>query len=158
MTTVTGSVPDVRPYLAAASLAVVQLRVARGVQNKILEAMAAGRAVIASPAAVEGLEVSAGADLLQADTPGEWVEQIRGLLADTSRRQAVQRSARSRVESAYTWPARLRPLVSLALAAGEPPVDRPSPGGSNTGCPAVVASRPPAGSAGLTQATGGPAR
>ena len=52
---VTGSVPDVRPYLAHASLAVAPLRIARGIQNKVLEAMAMEKIVIASPQAMEGI-------------------------------------------------------------------------------------------------------
>src|SRR6185437_3003522 len=64
--TVTGSVPDVRPYLAHASLAVAPLRIARGIQNKVLEAMAMEKIVIASPQAVEGINAARGQELLVA--------------------------------------------------------------------------------------------
>ncbi len=64
--TVTGSVPDVRPYLAHAACAVAPLRIARGVQNKVLEAMAMARPVVASPQAAEGLRAEAGRDFILA--------------------------------------------------------------------------------------------
>ena len=118
---VTGTVPDVRPYLSAATVAVVPLRIARGIQNKILEAMAMGRAVVASPGALEGLEIAAGTEALQADSPEEWVRCILGLLRDEPRHRAMERAARLRVVADYTWSARMAPLVDLCqrLAAGE---------------------------------------
>jgi polysaccharide biosynthesis protein PslH len=63
---VTGSVPDVRPYLAHAACAVAPLRIARGVQNKVLEAMAMARPVVASPQAAEGIRAEAGRDFILA--------------------------------------------------------------------------------------------
>jgi glycosyltransferase involved in cell wall biosynthesis len=110
---VTGSVPDVRPYLAAATLAVVPLRIARGIQNKILEAMSMGKAVVASPAALEGLEVEVGREALQADTPQEWRQRILEMLRDEARRRAIEQAARGRVLAAYDWSARMAPLVRL---------------------------------------------
>jgi len=73
---VTGTVPDVRPYLVAASAVVVPLRIARGIQNKILEAMAMGRPVVASPQALEGLDIAVGTHALQADPPAQWLELL----------------------------------------------------------------------------------
>ncbi len=118
--TVTGSVPDVRPYLAKAALAVVPLLIARGVQNKILEAMAMGRAVVASPEGLEGLEVAIGTETFQARTPDEWQRRILELLHDDARRQQVEHAARTCVEQKYTWAARLQPLLDLCerLCAG----------------------------------------
>ena len=115
---VTGSVPDVRPYLAKAALAVVPLLIARGVQNKILEAMAMGRAVVASPEGLEGLEVAVGTETLQARTPEEWQRCIRELLQDNARRQQVEHAARTCVEQKYTWAARLQPLLDLCERLG----------------------------------------
>src|SRR5439155_16330042 len=66
---VVGAVPDVRPWLAAARVVVVPLLVARGVQNKVLEALALGKAVVASAPALEGLALTAGAEACRADTP-----------------------------------------------------------------------------------------
>jgi len=125
--TVTGTVRDVRPYLAVATVVVVPLRIARGIQNKILEAMAMGRAVVASPQAVEGLEVTVGADVLQADAPESWVRAVESLICDEPRRRIMEQAARTRVVADYTWPARMAPLVdlcekmaSIAATAQEP--------------------------------------
>lgn len=128
---VTGSVPDVRPYLAKATLAVVPLLIARGVQNKILEAMAMGRAVVASPQGLEGLEVAVGTETLQARTPDEWQRCILELLQDNARRQQVEHAARTCVEQKYAWAARLQPLLDLCerlgagCEAGAPSATRP---------------------------------
>lgn len=118
---VTGTVPDVRPYLAEATAAVVPLRIARGIQNKVLEAMAMGRAVVASSGALEGLDVAVGTEAQRADAPEEWVQSILGLLEDDGRRRAMERAARLRVVADYAWSARMAPLVAICrrLAAGE---------------------------------------
>lgn len=121
--TVTGTVKDVRPYLASASLAVVPLRIARGIQNKILEAMAMGRAVVASPQTIEGLDVNIGEEVLRAESPDEWVAAVLGLLSDGGRRERLGQAARKRVVSDYSWASRMRPLVLLCTAlagASEP--------------------------------------
>ena len=110
---VTGTVPDVRPYLAGAAAAVCPLRIARGIQNKVLEAMAMALPVVASPEALEGLDVSVGTDILRAGDPAQWRESLGSLLADGPRRRSIGDAARRRVETDYTWPARLAPLVSL---------------------------------------------
>ena len=110
---VTGAVPDVRPFLAQASVAIAPLHIARGIQNKVLEAMAMGRPVVASPAALEGLDVQPGSDALQADTPAQWRQQILHLLSDDRLRAQLGRAARTCVETKYSWAARMEPLVSL---------------------------------------------
>jgi glycosyltransferase involved in cell wall biosynthesis len=61
---VTGAVPDVRPFLLSADVVVAPLRIARGIQNKVLEGMAAGRPVIATPQALDGIDALAGRDVL----------------------------------------------------------------------------------------------
>jgi len=142
---VTGSVPDVRPYLAKATLAVVPLLIARGVQNKILEAMAMGRAVVASPAALEGLEVEAGTEVIEAQAPDEWQLEILDLLQNHARRQGVEQAARSCVEKHYAWEARLKPLVEACVRLAEPQWHRAAPGG-----------RTSRRNGGETTATGGP--
>ncbi|MEA3060492.1 MAG: hypothetical protein QOJ94_273 [Sphingomonadales bacterium] len=110
---VTGEVPDVRAWLAAADIVVAPLRIARGVQNKVLEAMAAGRPVVASPAAFEGIEAEPGRDLVVADGAEAQAKAIRDLLADPARATAIGASARRRMEEAYRWEARLAPLAAL---------------------------------------------
>jgi sugar transferase (PEP-CTERM/EpsH1 system associated) len=110
---VTGEVSDVRPYLAAASVAVCPLQTAWGVQNKVLEAMAMARPVVGSPAAIEGLNVTVGQDVLQADTPQQFAAAILSLLEDPQLRERLGASARRCVEKHYTWSARMGPLVAL---------------------------------------------
>src|SRR6185437_4385138 len=73
---VIGSTPDVRPFIAEASVVVVPLRLARGIQNKVLEAMAMGKAVVAAPPALAALKTEPGTHLLKAATPEEWVEAL----------------------------------------------------------------------------------
>jgi glycosyltransferase involved in cell wall biosynthesis len=124
---VTGAVPDVRPYLREATAAVVPLLIARGIQNKILEAMAMGRAVVGSPGAVEGLEVERGVDLLEAETPDEWHRCVMDLLADAGLRARLEQSARACVVAKYAWDARMRPLVAVCeRLLGERPAGDPA--------------------------------
>lgn len=111
--TVTGSVPDVRPYFAAATCAVVPLKIARGIQNKVLEAMAMGRAVIASGEALEGIEADRGREVLQADTVEQWIGQVLGVLEDAAARRRLQEAGRQCVVARYGWDARMAPLVAL---------------------------------------------
>jgi sugar transferase (PEP-CTERM/EpsH1 system associated) len=114
---VTGSVPDVRSWLAVADVVVAPLRIARGIQNKVLEAMAMARPVVASPAAFEGIDAEPGRDLLVADGPQEEASAVLRLLADPSAAQAMGQAARQRVETGYRWEARLTPLAELLGAA-----------------------------------------
>lgn len=132
--TVTGAVPDIRPYLAEATVAIAPLKIGRGVQNKVLEAMAMGRAVVASPEALVGLDVAEGTDILSAATPAQWRRRIQQLLADPDQRAVLERNARACVQYRYSWSARLHPLVALCrrmAAYGAEPVS-----------PAAVASMP----------------
>lgn len=96
-------VPDVRPYLAAASVAVVPLRIGGGSRLKILEAMAAGSCVVSTSIGAEGLDVRGGQDIVIADEPADFARECVSLLNDPARRQALARSGRALVESAYGW-------------------------------------------------------
>ncbi len=116
---VTGAVGDVRPYLASARAAVAPLRIARGVQNKVLEAMAAGRPVVATGEALEGLDVRPGIDVLQADTPDTWRAHLVTLLADDALAESLARAARRTVTGTYSWSARMNPLVRLCEQLAE---------------------------------------
>jgi sugar transferase (PEP-CTERM/EpsH1 system associated) len=109
---VTGEVLDVRPWVAAADVVVVPLQIARGVQNKVLEAMAMGRPVVATPAAVEGIDVEPGRDLIVADGDG-MATSVLALLRDAERAAKIGRQARARVESRYRWEDRLAALGDL---------------------------------------------
>jgi glycosyltransferase involved in cell wall biosynthesis len=113
-TIVTGAVPDVRAWLAAADVVAAPLRIARGIQNKVLEAMAMARPVVASPAAFEGIEAEPGRHLLVADGADAQAGAIAGLLGDPERAKAMGQAARRRMVEAYRWEARLAPLARIA--------------------------------------------
>jgi sugar transferase (PEP-CTERM/EpsH1 system associated) len=113
---VTGEVADVRSWLAAADVIVAPLRIARGIQNKLLEAMAMARPVVASPAAFEGIDAVPGTDLIVADGASAQAEAVSALLADPARAQALGESARRRMEERYRWEARLAPLAQMVGA------------------------------------------
>lgn len=101
---VTGRVPDVRPYLRHAAVVVAPLRVARGIQNKVLEAMAMARPVLATPACAAGLSARPGIDLETASEPSEFVSRIEAML-DPVRARTLGAAARERVLRHYAWPA-----------------------------------------------------
>lgn len=107
-----GQVPDVRPFVASASVVVVPLRLARGVQNKVLEAMAMGKAVVAAPASLAALETVSGTHLLSASTTAEWIESVCALLSDPQRRQALGAAARQYVCERHHWEHCLQPLLN----------------------------------------------
>jgi polysaccharide biosynthesis protein PslH len=100
---VTGPVADVRPFLGRATLAVVPLRAGSGTRLKILEAMAAGRAVVSTTVGCEGLRVVDGRHLLVADRPDQLAAAVLRLLADAELRHRLERSGRELVEQRYTW-------------------------------------------------------
>ncbi len=110
---VTGEVPDTRPWLAAAYVVVAPLALARGIQNKVLEAMAMGKAVVASPAAAEGIDAEVGAELLVAETPAAQAAAIGALLANPPHARAIGTASRDRVRARYSWAACLAPLAEL---------------------------------------------
>jgi sugar transferase (PEP-CTERM/EpsH1 system associated) len=111
---VTGAVDDVRTWLAAADVVAAPLLIARGVQNKVLEAMAMARPVVASPAAFEGIEAEPGTHLLVAQSPEDQASAIQSLLDDPARAHALGHAARARMVEAYRWDARLAPLAEIA--------------------------------------------
>ena len=100
---VTGTVPDVRPYLSEARVAVVPLRIARGVQNKILEAMAMELPVVGTTPAFQGLAVASEHGMYVADEPGEFADVVVKLLENPDRARACGVSARQFVTSHYDW-------------------------------------------------------
>jgi glycosyltransferase involved in cell wall biosynthesis len=110
---VTGAVSDVRSWLAAADVVVAPLAIARGIQNKVLEAMAMARPVVSSPAAFEGIDAVAGRDLVVCERPEDHVPQILALLARPEQAQAIGAAARRRMETHYRWAAQLAPLDDL---------------------------------------------
>ncbi len=109
---VTGRVPDVRPYLRHATLAIAPLRVARGIQNKVLEAMAMAKPVVATPAAFEGIEACSGDELVVADGSESFADAVATLLGNEQRRLLLGTAARRRMVGAYAWSSRLAPLAA----------------------------------------------
>jgi sugar transferase (PEP-CTERM/EpsH1 system associated) len=108
---VTGTVPDVRPYVAHAALCVAPLRIARGIQNKVLEAMSMGTTVVVTPQALEGIDARPGRDLLLAADAGQFASAVRQALAAPT--PALGLAARRLVETLYGWDSNLAPVVSL---------------------------------------------
>ncbi len=111
---VTGTVPDVRPYLQHAAAVVAPLRLARGIQNKILEAMAMARPVVAARSCVQGVSddanaagAAAEAALLPADTAADYLQLLAGLLRDDERAARTGLAARARVLERFSWSAHL---------------------------------------------------
>jgi sugar transferase (PEP-CTERM/EpsH1 system associated) len=110
---VSGTVPDVRPFLQQAAVAVAPLRVARGVQNKVLEAMAMGLPVVGTSKGHEGLEARPGRDLLVEDNPGKFADLVVRLLRNATLRAEVGRAARQFVEAHHSWAASMARLDRL---------------------------------------------
>ena len=100
---VTGGVPDLRPYLGRATVAVCPLTYGVGIQNKALEAMAMATPVVATPQAVSALATQADRDILVGDTPGEFAARTLQLLADSGLRQRVGQAGRDYVEQWHDW-------------------------------------------------------
>lgn len=98
---VTGSVDDVRPYLAFSEIAIAPLRIARGIQNKVLEAMAMEKLVVASPQALEGITAIPGVELFVADGAEAYIDRLISLLQNP--RIEAGKAARCRVIEDYNW-------------------------------------------------------
>lgn len=92
--TVSADVPDVRPYLDRAAVFAAPIRQGGGMRVKVLEALAYGKAIVASPLALEGLDVRDGEHLLVAESDEEFANAIVGLLEDPVRRTAIATAAR----------------------------------------------------------------
>jgi polysaccharide biosynthesis protein PslH len=97
--TVAADVPDVRPYLDCAALFAAPIRQGGGMRVKILEALAYGKAIVASPLALEGLDVKDGEHVVVAETDAEFENAIVGLLADPAQRRAIATAARRWAEA-----------------------------------------------------------
>ena len=110
---VTGTVPDVRPYIAHADVVVAPLRIARGIQNKVLEAMAMARPVVVSADSATGLAARPGHDFEIARDGDDTVRHVLALLADSARRSTMGAAARACVVEHYSWQAHLAQLDAL---------------------------------------------
>ncbi len=101
--TVTGSVPDVRPYLRSTALMVAPLAIARGTQNKILEAMAMGVPVVTSHIAAAGVDARAPEHFLAAGTAEEHADAVLRIIGDPGERRRLAQAGRARMLSHHTW-------------------------------------------------------
>jgi sugar transferase (PEP-CTERM/EpsH1 system associated) len=119
---VTGRVPDVRPYMKYASAVVAPMRIARGIQNKVLQPMAMGLVTIVTPDALEGIEAEGGREVLLAGD-AESFAQAAIQAAQTDLRPSIGAAAHRRMVEYYGWSARLAgfdPLLGIAPAAPVP--------------------------------------
>ena len=110
---VTGTVPDVRPYIAHADVVVAPLRIARGIQNKVLEAMAMARPVVVSADSATGLAARPGQDFEIARDGDDTVRHVLALGGDSARRSTMGAAARACVVEHYSWQAHLAQLDAL---------------------------------------------
>lgn len=110
---VTGRVPEVQPYLAHAAAAVAPLRIARGIQNKVLEALAMGRPTIVSPHALTGIGAPDTTPVIVADSAEEWIKACIEVLEDPAAATALGERARPFVRGRFSWAARLETLDGL---------------------------------------------
>lgn len=109
---VTGRVDKVQPYLAFATAAVAPLRIARGIQNKVLEAMAMGKPTIVTPDALEGIEATLGDEVLLANEAEDFVNAAE-ILINEGRASMIGQQARQRAVNDFGWPAQLETLDAL---------------------------------------------
>ncbi len=124
--TVTGTVPDVRPFLEAASIVVVPLRIGGGTRIKIYEAMGMERAVVSTTIGAEGLDVVDGEHILLADVPQSFADAVIALLRAPERAEQIGQRAASHVRAHFGWAAVAEQFADSCVAAASRP-DRPSP-------------------------------
>jgi sugar transferase (PEP-CTERM/EpsH1 system associated) len=108
-----GQVPDVRPHLARAAMAVVPLHIARGVQNKVLEALAMAKATVATPMTLAGLRGQATPGVLMASTVADWTSAVLHLLDDEPLRRRLGAAGRRYVAEHHCWDRCLEPFLDL---------------------------------------------
>lgn len=111
--TVTGSVPDVRPYIRSSALMVAPLAIARGTQNKILEAMAMGVPVVTSRVAAGGVDAEAEAHLLVADSASDITQAILRIAENPDERRRLAAAGRQRMLSHHAWPRSMQRLDGI---------------------------------------------
>ena len=111
--TVTGSVPDVRPFIRKSALMVAPLNIARGTQNKILEAMAMGVPVVTSTIAAGGVDAESEEHFLVADTPQAYAQSILRIVGSPVERGRLAVAGRQRMLSHHAWPRSMQRLDGI---------------------------------------------
>ncbi len=110
---VTGTVPDIRPFMASSMVCVVPLRLGVGIRGKVLEAWSMAMPVVATSVACSGLRFENGRNLLLADDPGAFAGHVVSLLRDPDRRQELGKAGRKAAEQFYGWDAAAGELMRL---------------------------------------------
>lgn len=110
---VTGYVRDIRPWYGRADVCIVPLRIARGVQNKVLEAMAMAKPVVSTPEALQGICCLSGHHLVSADNPGAFAQAVVDLLKNPAHASELGQRAREFVHKEYNWNRCLKPLERI---------------------------------------------
>jgi glycosyltransferase involved in cell wall biosynthesis len=113
---ITGTVDDIRPYISAAGVYVVPLRVGGGTRLKILEALAMGKAVVSTTVGAEGLPLVPGTHFVRADEPGDFARAVVSLLGDAEYRKRLGSAGRKLVEERYSWTTVARDFESKCQA------------------------------------------
>lgn len=119
--TISGPVPDVRPYLTRAAVVVIPLRMGSGTRLKVLEAMAMGKAVVSTSLGCEGIAVEPGREVFIADNPEDFAHQTLQLLAEKEKRRKLGTAARRLVEEKHDWKSiipRLQEFYAQILSPG----------------------------------------
>jgi polysaccharide biosynthesis protein PslH len=114
---VTGEVADTREWLAAAHVVVAPLKLARGIQNKVLEAMAMAKPVVLSPPAAEGIDAGPQHGMFCVLNALNEAEQVISLVNNPDRALAFGAAARARMIERYSWDAQLAPLRDMVFPA-----------------------------------------
>jgi glycosyltransferase involved in cell wall biosynthesis len=117
---VLGFVDDVKTEIEKATVVIVPLRIGGGTRLKILEAMAMGKTIVSTSLGAEGLEVEHGKDILIADTPEEFVQQVSVALNSPELRERLGKEARKSAVALYSWPSAAKKMESLLLSLGTP--------------------------------------
>ena len=110
---ITGYVPDVRSYLRDAAVSIAPLRIARGTQNKILEAMAMGIPTVATSEAAKGAQVVPGKHLLIADHPQDFANEVIKVIENTTLQKNLAEAGRRQLEQVHTWGRSMEKLDSI---------------------------------------------
>ena len=118
--TVTGEVPDPAEYIARATVCISPVQIGAGMQNKLIEYMACGKAVVTTPVANEGINAISGTHLLEAAGPEAFADAVVALLRNPEMRAALGKSAREHIQRYWTWEKLFSALESemLAMARG----------------------------------------
>ena len=131
--TVTGEVPDPADYIGRATVCVNPMQAGAGMQNKLLEYMSMGKAVVATSLANEGIQARPGSEMLIADSADEFAAAVVSLLRDDKRREALGRAARARVIREWSWEGRFLDLESDMVQHVDPSATREWGGGGGGG-------------------------